>query len=54
VDPAALTGKMANSIDSNCELQHLPAEQRFVVRLADEARARGRVITRDGRNGKGT
>lgn len=43
VDPAALAGKRANSIDSNRELQatYLP-NHRAVVRLADEARARGR------------
>ena len=43
VDPAALADKMANSIDSNKFLQstYLPADAR-VVRLADEARMRGR------------
>lgn len=58
VDPAALAGKMANSIDSNRELQktYLPA-QTAVVRLADEARARGREIMRavpPPKNGKRT
>lgn len=48
VDPAALAGKMANSIDSNKDLQrtYLPAHT-AVVRLADEARARGRVLLRN-------
>lgn len=43
VDPAALAGKMANSIDSNRELQatYLP-HNATLVRLADAARARGR------------
>ncbi len=47
VDPAALADKMANSIDSNKFLQstYLPADAR-VVRLADEARARGRSLLR--------
>ncbi len=49
VDPAALAGKMANSIDTNQELQrtYLP-NQTAVVRLADEARARGREVLRGG------
>jgi hypothetical protein len=43
VDPAALAGKMANTIDQNKELQatYLP-HNATLVRLADEARARGR------------
>lgn len=47
VDPAALADKMANSIDSNKFLQstYLPADAR-VVRLADEARTRGRARLR--------
>jgi hypothetical protein len=47
VDPAALADKMANSIDSNKFLQstYLPADAR-VVRLADEARTRGRTRLR--------
>jgi hypothetical protein len=47
VDPAALADKMANSIDSNKALQstYLPADAR-VVRLADEARSRGRKMLR--------
>ncbi|MGB6756159.1 MAG: hypothetical protein WBE71_27305 [Xanthobacteraceae bacterium] len=47
VDPAALADKMANSIDRNKALQstYLPADAR-VVRLADEARARGRARLR--------
>lgn len=45
VDPAALAGKMANSIDSNWELQttYLPAHT-AVVRLADDARSRAREL----------
>jgi hypothetical protein len=47
VDPTALSGKMANSIDSSRELQatYLPNHV-AVVRLADEARERGRVVMR--------
>jgi hypothetical protein len=47
VDPAALAGKMANSIDTNRALQetYLP-NHTAVVRLADEARARGRDVMR--------
>jgi hypothetical protein len=43
VDPAALAGKMANTIDQNKELQatYLP-HNATLVRLADAARARGR------------
>ncbi|HTE78936.1 MAG TPA: hypothetical protein VK653_19675, partial [Xanthobacteraceae bacterium] len=54
VDPAALADKMANSIDSNKFLQstYLPADAR-VVRLADEARARGRARLRGGTRPKG-
>jgi hypothetical protein len=53
VDPAALADKMANSIDSSKFLQstYLPADAR-VVRLADEARARGRARLRGDRGGK--
>lgn len=48
VDPAALAGKMANSIDTNKALQdtYLP-NHRAVVRLADAARDRGRVVMRE-------
>jgi hypothetical protein len=57
VDPAALAGKLANSIDTNRELEHtyLP-NVAPVVRLADEARLRGRQRMREaqGKNGKGT
>jgi GNAT superfamily N-acetyltransferase len=52
VDPAALAGKMANSIDSNRELQatYQPSHK-AVVRLADAARARGRETLRDVKKG---
>lgn len=52
VDPAALAAKMANSIDENKELQttYLP-HQAAVVRLADEARARGRSVLRTSKDG---
>lgn len=52
VDPAALADKMANSIDTNQELQatYLPINA-SVVRLADEARARGRSMLRDRKGG---
>ena len=56
VDPAALAAKMANSIDESRELQqtYLP-HQAAVVRLADEARARGRTVLRGTpKNVKGT
>ena len=55
VDPAALAGKMANSIDTNRDLQatYQPGHV-AVVRLADEARARGRVVLRGPKNGKST
>lgn len=48
VDPAALAGKMANTIDQNKELQatYLP-HNATLVRIADEARARGRKRLRD-------
>ncbi len=51
VDHAALASKMANSIDSNRELQktYIP-QSAAVVQLADEARARGRERLR--KNGK--
>lgn len=54
VDPVALAGKMANSIDSNRELQatYLP-NHTTVVRLADEARARGRTALRKPRDDGG-
>jgi hypothetical protein len=43
VDPAALAGKMANSIDQNKELQATyQPHNATLVRLADEARKRGR------------
>lgn len=47
VDPAALAGKMANTIDQNKDLQqvYLP-NHAAVVRLADEARLRGRQALR--------
>ena len=50
VDPAALADKMANSIDTNRFLQstYLPTDAR-VVRLADEARSRGRARLRGSR-----
>lgn len=49
VDPAALAAKMANSIDTNRDLQATyQPNHRAVVRLADEARARGRVVMREG------
>jgi hypothetical protein len=53
VDPTALAGKMANSIDSNKELQraYLP-NVTAVVRLADEARDRGRIVLRGPGNKK--
>ena len=47
----ALADKMANSIDTNKKLQqiYLPG-QTAVVRLADEARDRGRVIMQGSKN----
>jgi integrase len=47
VEDKALAGKMANSIDTNKDLQktYLPAHA-AVVRLADAARERGRVVLR--------
>jgi hypothetical protein len=56
VDPAALAAKMANTIDDSREPQqtYLP-NQAAVVRLADEARARGRSVLRGApKNRKGT
>ncbi len=52
VDPAALADKMANSIDSSKFLQstYLPSDAR-VVRLADEARVRGRARLRGSAKG---
>jgi hypothetical protein len=46
--PAALAGKMANSIDAHTDLQqtHNP-NPTAVVRLADEARTRGRALMRN-------
>jgi hypothetical protein len=48
VDPIALANKMANSIDKSGELQdtYLP-RQVAVVRLADDARRRGRRVIRE-------
>lgn len=47
VDPAALAGKMANSIDTNRDLQATyQPHSAALVRLADEARARGRPLLR--------
>jgi hypothetical protein len=53
VDLAALAGKMANSINVSRALQstYLP-QTAAVVRLADEARARGRSRMREARDGK--
>jgi hypothetical protein len=52
-DPSALAAKMANSIDSNRELQATyKPNHTAVVRLADEARARGRELMK-GANGTG-
>ena len=50
VDPIALANKMANSIDKSGELQeaYLP-RQVAVVRLADDARKRGRSRLRENR-----
>jgi hypothetical protein len=56
VDPAALAAKMANTIDDSRALQqtYLP-HHAAVVRLADEARARGRSVLRGTpKNRKGT
>lgn len=48
VDQNALAGKMANSIDSNRNLQATYQPNVVaVVRLADEARARGRTVIRN-------
>ncbi|WP_146604382.1 hypothetical protein [Rhodoplanes roseus] len=54
VDPAALAGKMANTIDQNRALQetYLP-QNAAVVRLADRARASGRARLRQSKNGDG-
>lgn len=52
VDPAALAGKMANTIDSNAHLQATYTPHTVqIVRLADEARSRGRSIMREGNGG---
>lgn len=50
VDPGSLAGKMANTIDQSRELQrtYLP-HQAAVVRMADEARVRGRARLRQER-----
>lgn len=54
VDQNALAAKMANSIDSNRDLQATyQPHQKAVVRLADEARARGRTLLRE-QNGSGS
>ena len=54
VAPSALAGKMANSIDTNRDLQQTyQPNHRAVVRLADEARARGRSVMRKAANGTG-
>ena len=48
VDPAILAAKMGNSIDRNKQLQETYLPRRAgTVRLADEARKRGRQILRD-------
>ncbi|MGB8400670.1 hypothetical protein [Bradyrhizobium sp.] len=48
VGPAALAGKMANAIDTNRDLQATyQPNHKAVVRLADEARARGRTLMRE-------
>jgi len=54
VDPGALAGKMANTIDQSRELQrtYLP-HQAAVVRMADAARLKGRARLRGG-NGSGS
>lgn len=44
VDPPALAGKMANSIDSDKKLQRTYLPNQTAVRLADEARERGRGL----------
>jgi hypothetical protein len=48
VQPLALAGKMANSIDVSSKLQETYLPKRVaVVRLADDARRRGRRLLRD-------
>lgn len=56
VDLSALAEKMANSIDSNSEIQstYLPIVDATVVRLADEARERGRPLLRDSAKKQGS
>lgn len=55
VDPAALAAKMANSIDTNRELQATyQPHTAELVRLSDEARARGRVLLKRERNAGGS
>jgi integrase len=51
-DAATLAGKMANTIDSNRDLQatYLPNVAQ-VVRMADQARDRGRVVLRANKGG---
>jgi hypothetical protein len=53
VDPTALAGKMANTIDQNKELQatYLP-NNATLVRIADAARARGRSKLRAENKGR--
>ena len=57
VDPAALAAKMANSIDTNRELQKVyQPHTAALVRIADEARLRGRPLLHDAavkKNGSG-
>lgn len=55
VDLSALAGKMSNSIDTSRDLQetYVP-HQSAVVRIADAARVRGRVVLRGDGNGSGT
>jgi hypothetical protein len=52
VDPAALAGKMANTIDQSKELQatYTP-HNATLVRIADAARARGRSRLRGDKGG---
>ena len=54
-DGAALASKMANTIDSNKELQatYLP-NVASAVRLADEPRDHGRAVIRGFKNEKGS
>ena len=54
-DAAVLASKMANTIDSNKELQatYLPNRPQ-VIRLADEARNRGRAVIKGSMNENGS